>query len=1297
MMKKENISRVGNNSLLQTARTKKFALLSLKSKPQPPVKNVKVPVSLRNDSGATNDKLVDDRSKVSDITGSSGEEKRMINRPAAINDTRHNDTEVESSVLGMSMNSRNSDEFSLSKLHAPITATKNDIAGSGGYTGKQNVIQSTSFWSLWPTSAGAVNTNHQDLHNHLRSKKLVKSVRPVKKDTTIMRKKTMDISKGLQFSAPAPMTLNRYRLQMGQEKTAPESKEYLEMQAKRKKLEQTQIEEKHMAEAKIFLEERLKQAFNLDKTKQEKTAPESNEYLEMKAKMKELEQTQIEAKHVADTKTTLSLVEERLKQAFNLDAMDTGLHDQFNEHFSPENKNLVGNATIKKKSMMKKILGKVRPKSSKKWKKNQEKSSAIQEAMDAVAAAVDAATKSPIGVDEGGDERISEEEARAIVSQALAVSRQKRKTDMFRPSMVNIDRRKMPTQDIIPSVDELGRPVEFPVSEVMLRLHEDSISDLGAPIRNVRKLPVVEIHMKDSKQCHGDESVSTLGTPRVFGQLNKLLTSKPHRSRQQSGLTRDFLEVNMGGSAAPPPMVTSHDARALIDELDSGTMVGGDMTVETARAENAVQFCNIATNCFHPEQKSFLMEASARNQSIESNTSSHGEESFDDSESSDQEKSSNDETWSSPTTPAFTQAIDNAIRKAEIQIAANHNREEGATLASSREAGEIMSPIASPHDSEVGTNSQTLYKSSDQQTTNFDSFMNISASKLDKKECYRLDPKKSRISGDGICINDSTPKSRGGLKKQVFGQSSEHHFSDQQFDLLSGEKSGRNRKHDLTQLVEDLRIDEHNKKNTPKRKKHVEKNLLGGFTMDQERFLLEKDDAYWDTLSTIASTANDQSSESDAYMDEFVQPGPIPGEITTSSSELKSVTAPAEAQSFNPVTGYLSRSKGNLNKMMNDVTDLIDADLLDKLPILKNKRSLDPLSLRPDKDSDMIDRNKTSSASNREMNRILSNQIRPCPKTVDSSKLEEKKGESLGIAASHITKGFRSVSWGVEEIYEDKNSHLDTSDQDTNTSEGSYSMTRKAQPYPEGMQRNQRRSLLSNDVQTGEEDLISRTLELSKGLLETIMGSQHNKKEEKQHVSSDDSRDMQYDKKARNKHPFPIECRDDFYREQKLDLSDSSENDLSPMIHSRLESLRNQRNRALSKFRRSQEIEPIKRDRERLKYDSSSHENGKPSSQEIDLSSRYSKKYQQTTMRQSYSDDSDIELKYTTSDSNASSTTPSQKARDLRMQLDQAMRASREIQISQNQLGQELNSFKNKYYYKNHMIENYATKAVHGL
>jgi len=1217
-------------------------------------------------------KFVDDVSKVSDITSPSGEEREVVKRSAETNgihkNEKLNEDDVESSVLAMSINSKNSFEFSLSKAYVEGTTKAAYIDGGSREGKKQNVIPSTAFSSLWTTQPVAVRADREQFPRHFKNRKLGKSPRPQRMEIT--QKKTMDISKGLRFSAPAPMTLNRYQPQMGQEKTAPESKEYLQMQATQKKLEQKQMEEQHMEEAKVVVNERLKKAYESE------------------------------------------------------DVFDADQSDHFNS-FGDENKNLVGNTNMKKQFLIKKILNKVRPQPAQKWQQKHEKSSAIQAAMSAAAAAVEVATGNPSSTDVDRNEPLSEVKARAIVKKALAVSRQRQKETLPKllvamiPPSKNNDRHKTNTQEIISGVDRFGRRVQFPINEVMMKLNEDSVSDLDTSTRNLRKIPMIEIHMKNKKHCQGDESVSTLGTPRVFEQLDKLLLSEPHRFQQPPDLMNDFLDDNMGGSAAPPPMVTSHDARALIDQLDSGTMAG-DMTAGSLRAENAVKFCNIASNCFHLDQRSLFVQPSHANKG---DSNSHGEESYDDSETSSQDKVSNDETWSSPT--PFTQAIDDAIRKAEVQIASNvaglQKKNENAQMTFVEEAGEL---IASPYGSEIAlresksrstsprtipTSSQVeMFSTPDQHKANFDSLMNMAVSKLNtvnetddethQEECRQdrylaeIDHNlKEKISRHG---NQTTPKTRGGVKESPFEHRNRQYFSEDQFNLLPDGKFDRSRMYDTTQL------NKHNAKdrkatNVSKKKKSKGKSSIG--MMNQERFLLENDDAYWDTLSTIASTANDRSAESNTYKDEFAQPGPIPGEITTSSSEIKSITNSSDVENFNPITPndinnengiyadqhlgkqLSSPSSGKLNKIINDVTDLIDADLLDNLPVSKNKNSMAQMPLKSGKYSNMTDRYQ-SRTSNVGMTKKVSTQMRSSPDAMERSKTEESLGGSLSIAASQIAKGIRSVSWGFEEIYEDRNFQLEMSDQNANNSESSNNKHPKKQPFPEGT-----RESYSIDVQTrkNEENLFSRPFELSKALLETVMGDQIGKDRNKIEGEQRDmktSRDVQENNNMnhRTKAPTNTEYRDDFQYDKQLDLSETSENDFSPMIESRLESLRKQRSRALMKFRQIQDMELRMRDRERFKYHTLRPDFNKSSGKDNDQT-RFGDFPHEIINETSYGEDSDIELKYTTSESNES-TTPSQRARDLRIQLDEAMRASREIQISQNELGNELNSFKKRYY-----------------
>lgn len=54
------------------------------------------------------------------------------------------------------------------------------------------------------------------------------------------------------------------------------------------------------------------------------------------------------------------------------------------------------------------------------------------------------------------------------------------------------------------------------------------------------------------------------------------------------------------------------------------------------------------------------------------------------------------------------------------------------------------------------------------------------------------------------------------------------------------------------------------------------------------------------------------------------------------------------------------------------------------------------------------------------------------------------------------------------------------------------------------------------------------------------------------------------------------------------------------------------------------------------------------------------------------------------------------KARELRRQLDEALQASKNIRKTQEQLGQELRSFKDRFYQKNDELEDQAMRAMGG-
>jgi len=809
--------------------------------------------------------------------------------------------------------------------------------------------------------------------------------------------------------------------------------------------------------------------------------------------------------------------------------------------------------------------------------------------------------------------------------------------------------------------------------------------------------------------------------------------------------------------------------------LDSGTLIGdGDATAGTI--ENEGYGCNIGSLWFNFSPNNAEKDRSLKGiQTTQDHDISRVDTDFTYNsgsfESSFDENPSNDE----PQTPTLNQAIDNAIRDAGTQnVASPTNQSEqqqhkievemvppssptSIVLGSRKNTSPIASPHRSPLSARVSSTNEMHPEANgqQQQPVEFHSLMNIAASKLDKitemnspsnnlgegqspHDIDRYSSPRDRDEGNENRenMNQKTPKIQN---RQHFFEAKLNDtspFSDSQFDLLSNQapvpkvseaRSNTSKQqqtptnadsrfvHDLTHVNEHLDIDERNETKQAKKKT----------IMDQGRFLLEKDDAYWDTLSTIASTANERSLESDdEYMDEIVKPGPIPGEITTSSSDIQydPDAVPIDAEKYNYISNRgqarivdkhkrnsvkgISQSQANLNDMMNDVTDLIDADLLDRLPPSKNN----------------IRTSIATKSSGHGMKPMATYQPRPTPETMGRPQYAEQSYEgnlNFANAASQIAK---KISWGIEEIFEDTNDqslqsdqltssytndnsgytndHSVQSDQYTTNSEGtsSFSFARKEQPSPELMQKlNHRPSLHSKGTRpktAGEEDLLSRTLKLSKGLLETIMGSQVMQEKEE--------RERHYDGRSNaNDRRNLIERRDDPTHQERKDISKNYTDIASPGIQSRLELLRMQRSEALEKFRLSQDsttrkrggvlplpskkIQQVKRDRDRLKNYKVSHELGKApitkgnhvsSTKRDRVSSIFDRAFNEQT---SYSEDSDIELKYTTSESNAS-ITPSQKARDLRIQIDEAMKASRAIQMSQNQLGSELNTFKQRYY-----------------
>eukprot|EP00934_Nitzschia_sp_Nitz4_P007153 Nitzschia sp. Nitz4//scaffold13_size275219//90197//96817//NITZ4_000862-RA/size275219-processed-gene-0.80-mRNA-1//1//CDS//3329535978//7143//frame0 len=299
---------------------------------------------------------------------------------------------------------------------------------------------------------------------------------PIRKLVGPVEKKSMEIQPGLKIKAPSPMTLDRVEVQMGQEHTAPESETY-----KVQKVEQQAQAEEEKAQAE-------------------------------EAKKKELKK---QAKYMAMREKA-----EKKKQALLLEQGE-GFETQLEPFDDPDTGNT---SPTKKKSLVKRILGKIRPKKAK-------------------------------------GEKLSEEEARAIARNAIAKSKGK-------PAVEK--------QEEIP----LGTNENpFPVLEVATK-KDDSVSDLDSSAR--KGFPIEEFTMGTGKQTRDDESVSTLGTAHVLERMppGPLTRSAPGDQRDPSPtMENDDMMVWKMMSTEPLSRVqggkiihTPISDNALIDRIDSGTM-----------------------------------------------------------------------------------------------------------------------------------------------------------------------------------------------------------------------------------------------------------------------------------------------------------------------------------------------------------------------------------------------------------------------------------------------------------------------------------------------------------------------------------------------------------------------------------------------------------------------------------------------------------------------------------------------------------------------------------------------------
>ena len=733
MVKKENYQHSAN-SLLKTASNKRlgagrFALIALKGNPKPPLKKVKVPLPGTNN----NNNPLDDRSKISDITPSVGEQS-LLSRPALVKEVHHvaEDTDMESSVFDMSMNS--------DIISTDLDATKE----------RQHTFKGPST-SLFPNLGTSVKTPFQPSNiayqNHPSNKTVSASLSHPK---GALVKRSTQINKGIMFTAPSPMTLTRCQVQRGQERTAPESKEYMALEAEKRKQQQKLLEKQHQREAKRAVREELKKEFDR----------EQGEGFEAQ-----------------------------------LDDFDT----------------TADTATFKKKSLVKKILGKIRPKSPQ--KKHQQSN-------------FDAGT-------------LNRDEASAMARQAMLASKQrkaagstpsKQHMNMSTPIM-GIGGLAAEAAVLSADFDAIDTSVPFPVNEILMQPRQDSISDLDA---SMRKAPVMEILMGGTPQARDDESVSTLGTPRVFEKLDNLLRDP----------NRDPPQIVPVDSLPPPFMVTSHDANPLIDQLESSDK---SASAGTANVEMA-GICHVVDGCIMDQPKKAIKDGSAINKekdsTIDKQTKSQDEQPLDNEEEEDEEVDAIDfekriekvdfllgenpmfdqvKLSSQPpdgsTNSTLGRAIDEAIEKNVPQI---NNLELHKSLSPIAEVNEALSGVASPFsgrsDGEnAKDNEDDVIDLTNIELTpsNFDNLMDIAASRLEMEEeedryavhNETVSPRRLVVghivegglqnNGGGpivegvevaahkSAIEGATPKTRGGVKKGFFAGSGSS-IGSNNFDIYEG-------------------------------------------------------------------------------------------------------------------------------------------------------------------------------------------------------------------------------------------------------------------------------------------------------------------------------------------------------------------------------------------------------------------------------------------------------------------------------------------------------------------------------
>jgi len=473
----------------------------------------------------------------------------------------------------------------------------------------------------------------------------------------------------------------------------------------------------------------------------------------------------------------------------------------------------------------------------------------------------------------------------------------------------------------------------------------------------------------------------------------------------------------------------------------------------------------------------------------------------------------------------------------------------------------------------------------------------------------------------------------------------------------------------------------------------------------RDKVLLDNDDAYWDTLSTIASTRG-LDFEKFAPILTNPSPGPIPIEITMS----KEGSEKDEADSR--VEGKKEKHISQPMKIIKTEVDHADQSLSYSHGTTEN--------------DDKAQTNPCKTVGGKvNANTKKRTHLKPMPETYQPEEhkatssfhnwqavVEQKGGingqkDKKASESTQKNSQERSVTWGFEEIYE---APEDSSPQNQLSKKESldYQEEQKLLSRTLQLSKDLLASLAHQELGEADTDVVklllsfgsdedSQTkLSLTEPATVSIMRPIERSVDETSHESPID-----VDKLLSEYGNFPPKIIEN-YNEAKKAAVEGRESDESgsisnrnPEILSKLDVLRSQRAQSLARFQSSRTAPTLaksgisdRRERNHLQVYSGSTI-GLPQNKPFIAKTNHQAQEERIIFDGTDGIESESSLS-----GDSTRTTPSKKARDLRRQLDEALHASREIRLSQEKLGNDLQTFKSRFYQKNGELEDQAIWAM---